>query len=57
MVVNVKCKKCGQEFASKIIQTGEEIQMKNMILENNNEACPSCEQISSYSSPDYFWKI
>ena len=57
MVVVVKCKKCGQEFPSKLVHTVNEEGMKNFTFHNNNEICLSCGQSSSYSVNDYFWKI
>jgi ribosomal protein L37E len=57
MVVVVKCKKCGQEFSSKLVQTVSEEGLKNFTLQSNNEICVSCGQPSSYSLNDYFWKL
>ena len=37
MVVVVKCKKCGQEFPSKLVQTVNEQGLKNFTFESNNE--------------------
>jgi hypothetical protein len=56
MVVVVKCKKCGQEFPSKLVQTVNE-QGLNFTFESNNEIYLSCGQLSSYSANDYFWKL
>jgi ribosomal protein L37E len=57
MVVVVKCKKCGQEFPSKLVQTVNEQGLKNFTFESNNEICLSCGQPSSYNFNDYFWKL
>jgi ribosomal protein L37E len=57
MVVVVKCKKCGQEFPSKLVQSVNEQGLKNFTFQNNNEICLSCGQPSSYSVNDYFWKL
>jgi hypothetical protein len=57
MVVMVKCKKCGHEFQSALIQSDTEDVLSNNTFTNNSEPCPSCGQISSYDSPDYFWKL
>ena len=57
MVVVVKCKKCGQEFPSKLVQTVNEQGLKNFTFESNNEICLSCCQPSSYNANDYFWKL
>lgn len=57
MVVVVKCKKCGQEFPSKLVQTVNEEGLKSFTFQNNNEICISCGQPSSYSVNEYFWKI
>ncbi len=57
MVVVVKCKKCGQEFPSKLVQTVNEGGLKNFTFQTNNEICTSCGQPSSYSLGDYFWKL
>lgn len=57
MVVVVKCKKCGQEFPSKLVQTVNEEGLKSFTFQNNNEICNSCGQPSSYSVNEYFWKI
>ena len=57
MVVMIKCKKCGHEFQSALIQSDSEDVLSNNTFTNNSEPCPSCGQISSYDSPDYFWKL
>ncbi|HJR84413.1 MAG TPA: hypothetical protein VJ772_03485 [Nitrososphaeraceae archaeon] len=57
MVVVVKCKKCGQEFPSKLVQTVNEEGLKSFTFQKNNEICISCGQPSSYSVNEYFWKI
>jgi rRNA maturation protein Nop10 len=57
MVVLVKCKKCGQEYPSNLIQAIDEQALKNNIFTNLSEPCPNCGQISSYDSPDFYWKL
>lgn len=58
MVVVVKCKKCGQEFPSTLVNVSDEKMLKSDILTSNNtETCPSCGQTSNYSGSDYFWKL
>jgi hypothetical protein len=57
MVVVVKCKKCGQEFPSRLVNVSDEKTLKSNTFTNNNEPCPSCDQSSSYSGSDYFWKL
>lgn len=45
MVVVVKCKKCGQEFPSTLVNVSDEKMLKSDTLTNNNtETCPSCGQ-------------
>jgi len=57
MVVVIKCRKCGQEFPSKLVQAVSEERLRCSHFKKNNEACSSCGQSSSYSINDYFWKI
>jgi hypothetical protein len=58
MVVVVKCKKCGQEFPSTLVNVSDEKMFKSHTLTTNNtEICPSCGQTSNYSGSDYFWKL
>jgi ribosomal protein L37E len=57
MVVVVKCKKCGQEFPSTLVNVSEEKILKSSSFTNNDEACPSCGQTSSYGVSEYFWKL
>ena len=57
MVIVIKCKKCGQEFPSKLVQTVNEEGLKNFTFQNNNEICLSCGQSSSYTIDDYSWKL
>jgi hypothetical protein len=53
MVVVVTCKKCGQEFPSKLVQTINEEGLKSFKFQTNNEICQSCGQSSGYSVNDY----
>jgi DNA-directed RNA polymerase subunit RPC12/RpoP len=58
MVVVVKCKKCGQEFPSTLVNVSDEKMFKSDTLTNNNtETCPSCSQTSDYGGSEYFWKL
>lgn len=50
----VKCKNCGNEFQSRIQM--DEQSFKDAMLENNNESCPSCKQVSAFNKEDYYFK-
>ncbi len=49
MVVVVKCKKCGQEFPTTLINVSDENVQVRHSHEQYTETCPSCGQTSNYS--------
>jgi len=53
----VRCKECGDEHPSLLIQMDEK-QFNNptIVLKNNSEQCPKCGKRSTYNKPDYFFK-
>ena len=55
MTLMVKCKKCGNEFPSRVIQMDEQ-SFKAATVHGNVENCPQCRGISTYNKEDYFFK-
>jgi len=49
-------KNCGHEYKSEVPQTPDEKTLRSESHEDIMENCPKCNQISSYSSPDYYWE-
>jgi predicted Zn-ribbon and HTH transcriptional regulator len=56
MVVMVKCKNCGYEYQSNVLQTPDEETLRSEPHEDIMENCPKCNQISSYNGPDFYWE-
>lgn len=56
MVVMVKCSNCGNEFRSRMVQTGDEETMRSSNFTSLNENCPRCNIRLTYSSQDLLWK-
>jgi transcription elongation factor Elf1 len=56
MVVMVSCKNCGHEYKSEMLQTLDEETLTSELHEDIMENCPKCNQISSYSRPDFYWE-
>lgn len=56
MVVMVTCKYCGHEYKSEVLQTPDEETLRSEPQKDIMENCPKCNQISSYSGPDFYWK-
>jgi len=49
MVIVVKCKKCGQEFPSKLVQTANEEGLRNFTFQSNIEI--SCHAVNRQVIP------
>ena len=52
----VTCNSCGYEYESKVLQTPDEETLVSEPHKDIMEMCPKCNQISSYSGPDYYWE-
>ena len=56
MVVMVTCNNFGYEYESKVLQTPDEETLTSEPREDIMENCLKCNQISSYSGPDFYWE-
>lgn len=53
--LNVRCKLCGHEYPSRLIQMPKSA-FATSVLANNTEPCPKCGKPSTYNKADYFFK-